>query len=149
MEKWQLENENNIQKIKNIIEFFEKNNSDNIIHIDYVLRQMNVVIKIENDLWVDFYYYDDDFSNNFRICSAIKKINNSQLYTIFDFIDRSNLLDFIDERQIQYSQKEIHRYVGKECYDYHAGYFKSKVIDKNKIKSELEKYRTLKQLENF
>ena len=151
MEKWQLENENNIQKIKNIIEFYDKN-SDIIVNLtNYKLPPLFFNIKINKDKHIIFAFSDCDYYHCIDSYYFLKYnfeyiLDLDQAYIVVDFLYRSGIFDLIDF--ISYEEKKFVRFLGK-IYDNENKNFRSKEIDKNKIKSELEKYITLKQLENF
>jgi hypothetical protein len=148
MEKWQLENEENIQKIKNIIEFFKENayiintNIVNTLYFDIEINKKTyMTFGFEDYNFLDYtgsyYYLKFNFEDN---------INLDEAYIVIDFLYRSTIFENIN--YINYKQKKLVKFLGKS-YDEDTKMFVSNKIDIEKIKSELEKYRTLKQLENF
>lgn len=151
MESWQIENEENIKKIKNVFECCEKNCDVLNYNLIYTLYFQ---IKTGNyrEVYFEHERYNNKISDHFKLHSDDKNITYDECYTVIDFLYRSEILNYLEYLCLYYQDKKFVRFLGKSKYCVKTGLFISKEINKERIKlieSELEKYRTQKQIENF
>lgn len=149
MEKWQLQNEENIQKIKNIIEFF-KNNSG-IINTN-IIKTLYFDININKNTYMTFGFNDYNSynytpSHYFLKFNFEDNINLDEAYIVVDFLYRSTILENIN--YINFNQRKLIKFIGKCRYCQYTEMIISEFIDLERIKSELEQHRIKKEIENF
>jgi hypothetical protein len=153
MEKWQLENEENIQRIKNIFKCCEENY--NVVNYSFLYAlyfQIKTGEYRETYFEYEEYNHKKSISGHSKIYSDDKNITYDECYIIIDFLYRSEILNNLEYLNLYYQDKKFVRFLGKSKYCVKTGLFISKEIREqrlNEIKSELEKYRIQKELKDF